>query len=120
MAIDGLWTVQFSKSEEDHGGIQLEEQINRGGILVFNRNRVYGGGISYYFVGTYKETSSGITITVNAMKYNDLVTGPFGTMDEVRFIFNGTVAGKTMKLHGHVEDQPDKKMFITAERRAEL
>ena len=120
MATEGLWTVQFSRSEEEHGGLQLEEQINRGGILVLTRNCVYGGGISYFFVGTYKENASGITITVNATKYNDIVTGPFGEMDEVRFIFNGTIDGNVMKLHGHVEDHPNKKMFITAEQRTEL
>ena len=120
MSIEGLWTVQFSKSEENHGGLQVEEQLNRGGVFVLTGNRLYGGGLSVYFVGTYEETVSGIKLTVNATKYNDIVAGPFGPMDEVRFIFNGTVAGKTMKLHGHVEDQPNKKMFITAERRAEL
>lgn len=120
MTSDGLWTIQFSSSEEDHGGITLEEQINRGGILVFNQGRVYGGGISYYFVGTYTLQSSGITITINATRYNDIVTSALGNMDDVRFIFNGVIDGNIMKLHGHIEDQPNKKMFITAEKRTEL
>ncbi|MBM2830884.1 MAG: hypothetical protein HW411_1674 [Gammaproteobacteria bacterium] len=120
MAAEGLWTVQFSMSEEVQGGLQVEEEINRGGVLVLTGNRLYGGGISFYFIGTYKETSSGITITVNATRYNDIVTGHFGKLNEGRFIFNGTVAGKTMKLQGHVEDNPDKKMYITAEQRVEL
>ena len=120
MAAEGLWTVQFSKSEEDHGGLQVSEEINRGGILVFTGNRIFGGGISFYFVGTYEETEAGVSITLNATKYNDLVVGPFGAVDEVRIIFKGTVDGDTMKLHGHVEDEPGKTLVIEAERRTEI
>ena len=120
MAAEGLWTIQFSMSEEDHGGMQVSEEINRGGILVLTGNRMYGGGISYYFVGTYEEKEIGISITLNATKYNDIVSGPFGAVDEVRIIFKGTVDGDAMKLHGHVEDEPSKTLVIEAERRTEI
>jgi hypothetical protein len=120
MAAEGLWTVQFSKSEENHGGLQVSEEINRGGILVFTGNRIFGGGISFYFVGTYEEIDAGISITLNATKYNDLVVGPFGAVDEVRIIFKGTVDGDAMKLHGHVEDEPGKTLVVEAERRTEI
>ena len=120
MAAEGLWTVQFSMSEEDHGGMQVSEEINRGGILVLTGNRVYGGGISYYFVGTYEENGTGISITLNATKYNDIVVGPFGSVDEVRIIFTGNIDGDAMKLNGHLEDEPTKTFVIEAGRRAEI
>ena len=120
MSVEGLRTVQFSKSEEEHGGIQVEEQMARGGIFVLTGNRMYGGGLSYYFVGTYKMTDANIEITVNTTKYNDIVPGPFGPVDKVRLIFNGHVDGQSMVLHGHVEDDPNKKLVIRAQQRTEL
>jgi len=120
MSAEGLWTVQFSRSEEEHEGIQIEEQINRGGVLYLSNNRLYGGGISYYFVGTYSESASGISVTVNATKYNDIVAGPFGPVKEVRLIFNGRIDGNTMTLHGNVEDKPNMRMYVTAEKRVAL
>lgn len=119
MKIDGLWTIQFAKSEEEHAGLQVEEQLNRGGIFVLSGNRLLGGGISYYFVGTYKVTGSNIEMTVNTTRYNDIVSGPFGPADEARLIFKGVIDGNSMTLHGHIEDKPSSKLIIKAEHRTE-
>ena len=120
MNAEGLWTIQFAQAEEDHGGIQVSEEVNRGGTLVLTSNRIYGGGISYYFVGTYEESDAGISLTINATRYNDIVAGVFGPMDEARLIFKGTMEGDTMTLHGNMEDEPNKRMTIKAERRTVL
>ena len=107
MSVEGLWTIQFAQAEEDHGGIQVSEEVNR-------------GGISYYFIGTYEENDAGISLTINATRYNDIVAGVFGPMDEARLIFKGTMEGDTMTLHGNMEDEPNKRMTIKAERRTVL
>ena len=120
MSAEGLWTIQFAQAEEDHGGIQISEEVNRGGNLVLVNNKVYGAGISFYFVGTYDESDAGISITINSTKYNDIVDSPFGPVNEARLIFMGTIDGDMMTLHGHIEDHPDKKIFIKAEKRSEL
>jgi len=120
MSAEGLWTVQFSKSEEEHGGLQVEEQINRGGIFILTGNSLYGGGLSFYFVGTYKTAGTGVEITLNATKYNDIVPGPFGAVTEARLIFKGEISGNSMTLRGHVEDEPNKKLVIKAERKTEI
>jgi len=120
MNAEGLWTIQFAQAEEDHGGIQVSEEVNRGGTLVLTSNRIYGGGISYYFVGTYEEKDTGISLTINCTKYNDIVSGFFGPADEARLIFNGRIEADTMTLQGNVEDEPDKKIIIKAERRATI
>jgi len=79
-----------------------------------------GGGLSYYFVGTYKESGTNIEFTLNASKYNDIVAGPFGPVNEVRLIFKGVIDGNTMTLHGHVEDKPNNKLVIKAEHKTGL
>jgi len=40
MSAEGLWTIQFAQAEEDHGGIQISEEVNRGGNLVLINNKV--------------------------------------------------------------------------------
>ena len=120
MSIEGVWTVEFLKSEEEHGGIKVEEQMARGGIFVLTGKRMYGGGLSYYFVGTYKMTDVNIEITVNATRYNDILPGLFGPADQSRLIFNGNVKGQSMILHGHVEDDPNKKLMLRAQQRTGL
>ena len=120
MSAEGLWTVQFSKSESEHGGIQVEEQLNRGGVFVLYNNRLLGGGLSFYLVGTYKEAGPELEITINATRYNDIVPGIFGPLKEGRVIFKGVIDGNSMTLEGKVEDSPDNKLFIKAEKKAEL
>jgi len=120
MSAEGLWTVQFAQAEEDHGGIQVGENVNRGGVLVLTNNRIYGGGVSFYFVGTYEESDAGISLTINATRYNDIAAAVFGTTNEIRLIFTGRIDGDEMTLSGHLEDEANKKMIIKAERRAAI
>jgi len=118
MSAEGLWTIQFAQAEEDHGGIQVSEDVNRGGILVLANNKIYGGGVSFYYVGTYEESDASISLTINATRYNDIVAGVFGTLNEARLIFNGRIDGNEMTLSGNLEDEANKKMIVKAERRA--
>jgi len=117
MSVEGLWTVQFAKSEEEFGGLKVEEQMNRGGILVLSGSHLLGGGLSYYFVGTYSVTGSNIEITLDAIKYNDIVAGPFGPLNKARLIFKGVISGNSMTLKGHVEEKPNNRLVIRAEHR---
>ena len=120
MSAEGLWTIQFAQSEEDYGGIKVSEEIHRGGVLVLAGNKIYGGGISFYFVGTYEESDAGISLTINATRYNDIISISFGSSNEARLIFNGRIDEDEMTLNGYLEDEPDKKMIIRAERRAAI
>jgi hypothetical protein len=116
MKLDGLWTVVFAKSEEDRANVVVAEEINRGGVLVLSGGRVYGGGISYFFVGDYNEQDGRIEMSITAKRYNDLVPGPFGGGTEARIEFRGNVSVDAMKLHGNVEGDPDARLLIVAER----
>ena len=120
MKADGLWTVLVSDSEEFYENMQVSEQINRGGTLVLINGKVYGGGISYYFVGTYESGDSTISMTLQAEKYNDLVPSVFGIADEARFVLLGAFDDNCMKLHGHLEDDKDKMIFIEAQRQINI
>jgi hypothetical protein len=117
MNFQGLWTVSFSAAEEAHMGITVREDIERGGVLVLLDGRVYGGGISYYFTGTYTGKGSAIEMQVIAARYNEIVAGIFGAQPRILLAFSGSVAGEKMVLHGHVQGSPDKRMDVMAVRR---
>ncbi len=120
MKADGLWAILLSETEEFHENMQVSERVNRGGILVLINGKVYGGGISYYFVGTYESGNSTISMTIQANQYNDLLPGIFGIGDTAKFILSGTIDENYMKLHGHLEDDKDKMIFIKAQRQLDI
>ncbi|MFT5395657.1 MAG: hypothetical protein ACI85N_000844 [Gammaproteobacteria bacterium] len=120
MKADGLWTVLFSETAEIIENIPVAEQINRGGTLVLINGKIYGGGISYYYAGTYEYDDSTISMTIQVKKYNDLVPGIFGISEGAMFVLFGTVDGDDMKLHGHPEDDKAKLIFIKAHRQIDI
>jgi hypothetical protein len=120
MSVEGLWTIQFSETEEFYENLQVSEEINRGGTLVFTKNKVFGGGISYYFTGSYESGNSTISMIITATRYNDLVPGSFGDPNEAVISLSGTISDDKMKLHGFLEIDKNKMIFIEAHKRAEI
>lgn len=120
MSPDGLWTVEFAGSQQSAGNVVVSEKINRGGTLVLSGGKVYGGAISFYFVGTYKMRDRDISLAITATRYNDLVPGVFGETDEARLIFSGKVVDNSMSLEGQVEDDTSQRLIVTAQRRQTL
>jgi len=114
----GLWTISFSAAEESHSGVVVREDIERGGVLVLLDGRVYGGGVSYFFVGTYSQKGPAIEMQVTAIRYNEIVTGIFGNEPQARLVFSGSVAAETIVLHGHLQDKPDQRLDLMAVRRS--
>ena len=113
----GLWTISFSSAEESHSGVVVREDIERGGVFVLLDGRVYGGGVSYFFVGKYSQKGPAMEMQVTAIRYNEIVTGIFGNEPEIQIDFSGSVAAETMVLHGHVLDNPGKRLDLMAVRR---
>jgi hypothetical protein len=117
MAIDGLWTVVFARSEEDRADIIVSEESSAGGVLVLTGGRVYGGGISYYYVGEFNLNDNLIEMSITAVRYNEFVAGLLGDVDMARLSFEGIVSDDAMKLDGYLEDDPDRHLTIVAEQR---
>jgi hypothetical protein len=117
MSPDGLWTIEFAGAQQEAGNVVVSERINRGATLVLTGGRVYGGGISYYFVGTYRMQDRGISMAITAKRYNTLVPEIFGDVDEARLMFSGKVLDNSMSLDGSVEGDMSKRLVITAQRR---
>ena len=117
MTADGLWTVKFASTEESRGGLELSEELQRGGLFVITGGNLYGGGISYYFHGTCDTEGKQVNMDVEAVRYNDLVPGQFGDRDRLQILFSGTVDGDDMTLAGECPDVYGVKLRIEARRR---
>ena len=100
--------------------MQVGEEINRGGTFILTDNQVFGGGISYYFTGSYESGKSTVSMTITAKRYNDLVPGIFDDATEGSISLSGTINGNKMKLHGYLENDKNKMIFIEAQKRAEI
>jgi hypothetical protein len=120
MEESGLWTIQFSETEEFYDNLQVGEVINRGGTLVLTDNKVLGGGISYYFTGSYESGNATITMSLTATRYNDLAPGIFGEETTGQIALTGTINEDKMKLHGFLESDKNKMLFIEAKKRSEI
>lgn len=120
MSPDGLWTIEFAGTQQEAGNVVVSEKINRGGTLVLSGGKVYGGAISFFFVGTYKMNDRDISLALTATRYNDLVPGVFGNATEARLIFSGKVMDNAMSLDGQLEGDTSKRLVITAQRRHTL
>ena len=120
MSEQGLWTIQFAETAEELGGVSVKESINRGGTLVLANNRVYGAGLSYFFVGSYELTDGVLNMELNISRYNDLVEGSLGVDDQAILSFKGSIADDEMKLKGHIKDAEDRMIFVGAIKRAEI
>ncbi len=120
MSAEGLWTIQLSETEEFYEQMQVGEQVNRGGNLVLINGQVLGGGISYFYTGIYVEEGDSISMKVKCKRYNDLTAGVFGDYDEASFSLSGTIADEKMKLHGFLEEDKNKMVYIEAEKKADI
>lgn len=117
MDIDGLWTVMFTATREQHAGLTVEEEVQRSGILVIVNGRILGGGISYYFSGGGTVDGEIVELDLRAIRFNDLVPGFFGTGVQVHIKARGTLRGETMQLEAFVPGHANASIQLTAQRR---
>lgn len=120
MSVDGLWTIQLSETEEFYDQMQVGQQINRGGNLVLINNQVLGGGMSYYYTGKYQTSGNTVSLHVKCTRYNDLTDGVFGDYGEAHFALSGTIDDEKMTLHGFLEEDKNKMVFIEAVKQADI
>lgn len=120
MSADGLWTINFATAEESHKGLTVSEEINRGGILVISGGHVYGGGISFYYVGSCTEKQGELELDLQATRYNELVESAWGKYARIHLVARGKVQGDMLNLDVSVTENPGFKLKLTAQRRLNI
>jgi hypothetical protein len=95
--IDGLWTVE---------GLPLEV-ASSGGILVFCRGQVLGGGDRYYCIGAYSLKITLLEMEVRVFHFLGAVySGVAGNKPDFHLHFRGAVL--TELIEGHVNSVDDR------------
>ena len=73
---NALWTIQFEAAGE----------WRTGGVVVFDRGRVFGGDGSYYYFGRYTEDGNAIRGEVRIVHYNGPLAAGFGSSPDFTVI----------------------------------
>jgi len=108
---DGLWTVKF--------------QTNLGllgqGVVVLVGTRVLGGDTSFYYDGYLKGSGELIEGEITVIRFAQTLTSVFGNLEKFRLVLSGKVEeGKRISLKGHLFENPNMKITVTGEKKAEI
>lgn len=109
--LEALWSVEFQSSFGMHGN----------GVAVFETGRVLGGDSTMMYIGSFRVANGVIDADIHVKKY---ASAPGQTSVVGLNEFNLKVTGKPerdrLSLAGYVVEAPERKVTITAVRRAEL
>ncbi len=111
--IEALWSVEFNAGSGYVGR----------GVVIFEHNRVVGGDLQYYYLGTYSVQDQRLNATVSAVYYDqeEAPFSVFGTDEQtIELLIAGQVGEHVITASGHRAEDPSKQIMIRLTRRAEL
>lgn len=108
--IEALWTVEFISTKGNFGA----------GVVVFETNRVFGGDVSYYYLGSYKVKNDEITAKIKVTHYFGPPSSIFGELKEFTIHLSGKIDSPVMTARGYLEEKPELKIAARCTRRADL
>jgi hypothetical protein len=68
MTVEALWTIEF----------ETASRWTNGGVVVLQRDRLFGGDSSYYFTGTYRVSGQSVTADLHATHYHGQLLSAYG------------------------------------------
>jgi hypothetical protein len=108
--IEALWTVEFISTEGNFGA----------GVVIFETNRIFGGDVSYYYLGTYEVKNDQLTSKVKGTYYFGEPLSIFGELKEFTIHLSGKIEVPVMTARGYLEENPSLKIAVRCTRRADL
>ncbi len=109
MSIEALWSMQFA-SPENIGA----------GVVVLQTGRIFGGDGRYYYLGQYQLQGRTLRARVDVHHYSGEPYSVFGKLQHFTLDLSGHVHDSTMFCTGSLVEEPDRKLDIFLERRADL
>ena len=100
MNVEAIWSINFNSSKGDC----------RGGVIAFKNGRIYGGDVSYYYIGDYSASPDYINCSLKVTHYFGERCPVFGARQEFTIELHGPITADTMSLQGHFANQPDKTL----------
>jgi hypothetical protein len=108
--IEALWTIEFVSTEGNIGA----------GVVIFETNRVFGGDVSFYYLGSYEVKNGELTSRVKVTHYFGEPLSIFGTLKEFTIYLSGKIEVPVMTARGYLEEDPKLKIAVRCTRRADL
>jgi hypothetical protein len=108
--IEALWTLEFVSTEGNIGA----------GVVIFETNRIFGGDVSYYYLGEYETKNNKITAKVKVTHYFGPPSSVFGELKEFTIYFSGDIEVPVMTAFGYLKENPNQKIVVRCTRRADL
>lgn len=108
--IEALWTVEFLSSGGNVGA----------GVAIFETNRVFGGDVSYYYLGDYQTKNDEITANIKVTHYFGPPSSIFGQLKEFTIHLSGKIEVPVMTASGYLKEDPKLKIVVRCTRRANL
>jgi len=97
--VEGLWSIEFGSSQGIFGT----------GIVVFEREKVFGGDANYFNLGKYKIESNTLKVEVESTHYAGKPLSVVDSGAKLRFAFEGTADARIMYCKGHLASDPSIK-----------
>lgn len=107
---DALWTIQFEAAGE----------WRTGGVVVFDRGRVFGGDSHYYYFGRYVEEGSRLRGEARIVHYNGPLGTGFGNSRDFTVVLECRRNGGLINGHIHKPGNEAAKLSIRCVRREAL
>jgi len=108
--LEALWTIQ----------IEAAGEWRTGGIVVFDRGRVFGGDSHYYYFGSYAEERNLIRGEARIVHYNGPLGTGFGNSPDFVVVLEARRSGGIINGHIHKPGNESAKLAIRCLRRETL
>jgi hypothetical protein len=108
--IEALWTVEFISNQGNIGA----------GVVIFETNRIFGGDVSYYYLGNYEIKDDIINAKVKVTHYAHEPLSIFGGLKEFTIHLSGKVQVPVATVSGYLLENPTQKIVVKCTKRADL
>lgn len=99
----------------------MSSQGNMGaGVIIFESGRIFGGDISYYYLGKYEIKDDMLNAKVKITHYAYEPYSIFGNLKEFTIHISGKVQVPVAIAQGYLLENPTQKITIRCTKRADL
>ena len=102
MAIEQLWSLEFTSELSSEGG----------GVVVLEKGKILGGDNNYFYIGSYDLENNKFNATIDVKHYQGSYNPIFGKNEELIIKLVGNYDEEEMHLTGYVLEQPSTELHV--------
>ena len=109
MALDGLWTAQFTGKE-----------VAGSGVVVFSNGKLFGGETGFYYIGTYESDGKVVKARVMIRNFDPALPSGFGIPGDYEMDVSGVFQDDKITGTAIIANQPQHSLGIRLTKKANL